>query len=441
MYDGYIFRHGRKGYRDFMDDFSVYVSSFDNCLANLELVLKRCEESHLVLNWEKCHFMVNEGIVLGHKISSKGIEVDWAKISTIENLPPSVSVKGVRSFLGHAGFYRRFIKDFFKILKPLSTLLMNGVPFDFDEKCRHAFKILKEKLTFAPIVNFATTEKELLAIVLVFDKFRPYLIGNKNLTWRLGIKKGMENFVADHLSRLELEESQMPPEMSKQQLKKFYSVVKRYYWEKPILYKHCAYQIIRRCVPEDEMVLILTHCGGHFKATRSAAKVLQCGYYCPTLMKDVNTFVKACDRCQRVSSISRRDEMPLLGILEVELFDVWGIDYMGPFPSSYNNKYILLAVDYVSKWVEAAATPTNDSKVVLKFSHKHIFTRFGTPRALISDKGSHFCNKMMDAFLDRYGVHHRIAMPYHPQANGQTKLSNREVKNVLEKTINRSRRD
>ncbi|KAM6558514.1 hypothetical protein CsatA_027753 [Cannabis sativa] len=131
----------------------VFGSSFDHCLENLEKVLTRCEKSNLVLNWEKCHFMVTEGIVLGHKISKAGIEVDKAKVSTIENLPPPVSVKGVRSFLGHAGFYRRFIKDFSKISKPLSSLLVNGVPFEFGEDCLKAFKILKEKLITAPIVT------------------------------------------------------------------------------------------------------------------------------------------------------------------------------------------------------------------------------------------------------------------------------------------------
>ncbi|ERM97516.1 hypothetical protein AMTR_s04594p00003050, partial [Amborella trichopoda] len=109
--------------------------------------------SNLVLNWEKCHFMVTEGIVLGHKISKEGIEVDRAKVSTIENLPPPISVKGVRSFLGHAGFYRRFIKDFSKVAKPLSNLLASGVPFEFGKDCLEAFQILKEKLISAPIVT------------------------------------------------------------------------------------------------------------------------------------------------------------------------------------------------------------------------------------------------------------------------------------------------
>ena len=95
-----------------MDDFSVYGKTFDHCLENLDRVLRRCQEKDLVLNWEKCHFMVHEGIVLGHLVSERGIEVDKAKIEVIEKLPPLVNIKGIRSFLGHVGFYRRFIKGF-----------------------------------------------------------------------------------------------------------------------------------------------------------------------------------------------------------------------------------------------------------------------------------------------------------------------------------------
>ena len=136
----------------FMDDFSVLGSSFDNCLENLRSVLIRCEETNLVLNWEKCHFIVREGIVLGHQIFARGIEVDRAKIEAIEKLPPPSSVKGIIRFLGHAGFYRRFIKYFSQIAKPLSNLLVQGTPFEFNAQCMRAFSVLKDKLVSAPIV-------------------------------------------------------------------------------------------------------------------------------------------------------------------------------------------------------------------------------------------------------------------------------------------------
>jgi hypothetical protein len=123
----------------FMDDFSIYGKTFVDCLANLDKVLTRCAEVDLVLNWEKCHFMVKQGIVLGHVISERGIQLDKAKVETVEQLPPPTDVKSSRSFLGHAGFYRRFIKDFSKITKPLTQLLLKDMAFDFDEKCLVAF--------------------------------------------------------------------------------------------------------------------------------------------------------------------------------------------------------------------------------------------------------------------------------------------------------------
>ena len=125
--------------------------------------------------------------------------------------------------------------------------------------------------------------------------------------------------------------------------------------------------------------------------------------------------------------------MPLTPILIVEIFDCWGIDFMGPFPPSYGHLYILLSVDYVSKWVEAIPTRTNDHKVVLKFIKEHIFSRFGIPRAIISDGGLHFCNRSFENLLKKYGVTHKVSMKYHPQTNGQAELANREIKHILEK--------
>ena len=208
----------------YMDDITVYGENFEECLVNLETILHRCIEKNLVFNWEKGHFMVSQGIVLGHIISEKGIEVDKTKVDMISKLPPPTNVKTVRQFLGHAGFYRRFIQDFSKIAKPLYKLLEKDATFEWNSECQQRFEELKAYLTTAPIVsapnwklpfevmcdasdlavgavlgqraegkpyvvyyarktlneaqrNYTTTEKELMAVVYTLDKFRAYLLG------------------------------------------------------------------------------------------------------------------------------------------------------------------------------------------------------------------------------------------------------------------------
>nr|XP_028944591.1 LOW QUALITY PROTEIN: uncharacterized protein LOC114819587 [Malus domestica] len=504
--------------------------------------------------------MTNENKELVPTKPTARMEVDKAKIDIITKMAPPTTVKGVRSFLGHAGFYRRFIKNFSMITRPLCNLLAKDVAFHFDTACMDAFKTLKQELTSAPIImapdwslpfelmcdasdyaigavlgqrvnklphviyyasrtlndaqlNYSTTEKELLAIVFALEKFRSYLVGSKVIVfsdhaalrylmtkkdakprlirWILLLqefdlevrdKKGSDNVVADHLSRLNenhgvaqplpLNESfpdeqllvvqekepwyadfvnylacgVMRNDISFQERKKFLAMVKHYVWDEPYLFKYCPDQLIRRCVPESEQQSILTFshtlaCGGHFGAKKTSLKVLQSGFFWPTLFKDAFDFCSNCDRCQKMGNISRRNEMPLNNILVVELFDVWGIDFMGPFPSSFGYLYILVAVDYVSKWVEAIATRTNDHKVVLHFIKDVIFCRFGTPRAIISDGGSHFCNKPFESLMRKYNINHKVATPYHPQTSGQVEISNREIKNILMKTVSPTRKD
>ncbi|CAN6554869.1 unnamed protein product [Malus baccata var. baccata] len=142
-----------------------------------------------------------------------------------------------------------------------------------------------------------------------------------------------------------------------------------------------------------------------------------------------------------MGNIGTKDQMPQQPLSFVEIFYVWDIDFMGHFPPSYGFTYILLAVDYVSKWVEAKATRTNDSKVVTDFVKTNIFARFGMPRVLISDGGSHFCNRTIEALLKKYNVTHKVSTPYHPQTNGQAEVSNREIKQILEKTVGPTRKD
>jgi hypothetical protein len=154
------------------------------------------------------------------------------------------------------------------------------------------------------------------------------------------------------------------------------------------------------------------------------------------MYEDTRNFIKRCVRCQRHGNINARDAMPLTNNLQVELFDVWGIDYMGPFPKSLGYEYILVAVDYVSKWVEAMPCKAADAKSSRRMFEETILPRFGTPRLVISDGGSHFIEGSFRRFLEEQGIRHNVATSYHPQTSGQAETSNKQIKNILQKTVN-----
>nr|GEY10293.1 reverse transcriptase domain-containing protein [Tanacetum cinerariifolium] len=281
--------------------------------------------------WEKIYFMVKEGIVLGHKISKNGIEVDKAKVDVIAKLPHPNTVKGAENLAAD---------HLSRLENPHQSVL--------DQKeINETFPL--ETLNMVSFCGNSST--------LWFADFANYHAGNF-------VVKGM----------------------SSQQKKKIFKDVKHYFWDDPFLFKIYADQIIRRCVHGQEAIDILKAC--HYGPTR--------GHHGPNYTaKKVFDFV-------------------------CEIFNVWGIDFMGPFPSSRGNKYILVAVDYLLKWVEVKALPTNDARVVFKFL-KSLFARFGTPCAIISDRGTHFCNDQFAKVMLEYGVTHRLATTYHPQTSGKLK--------------------
>ena len=191
---------------------------------------------------------------------------------------------------------------------------------------------------------------------------------------------------------------------------------------------------------------ILSHChesacGGQFDSQKTVVKVLQSGFYWPSLFKDAHNVCRACDKCQRLGKISHHHMTPLNPILGVDLFDVWGIDFIGPFPASFIYVYILVGVEYMSKWVQSVPCRAADHKVVLKFLKENIFSRFGVPKDIISNGGSHFCNKPFENLLAKYGVKHKVATPYHPQTSGQVELTNIEINTILMKVVNSNRKD
>ncbi|GKC65215.1 reverse transcriptase domain-containing protein [Tanacetum coccineum] len=323
----------------FMDNFSVFRESFDSCLSNLEQMLVRCKQAHLVLNWEKCHFMVTEGIVLGHKVSSTGLEVDK---------------KGAENVA--ADHLSRLENPHLEELK------------DDD---------IDDNLPDETLMNVSSTEEDKIPW---FVDFANYLVGRilrKGLTYAQHVFMGAE-----------------------------------------------TQKILDECHHGPT--------GGHYGPSITAKKVFDAGFYWPTIFKEAHTLVQNCDACQCSGSLSPRYEMPQNNIQVSEIFDIQGIDFRGPFPKSHKFEYILVSINYVSKWAEAEALPTNDARVVINFL-KNLFSQFGILKALISDRDTHFCNIQMEKVLKRYGVHHRFATTYHPQTSGQVENTNTDLKRILKK--------
>ncbi|GJU33588.1 reverse transcriptase domain-containing protein [Tanacetum coccineum] len=330
----------------FMDNFLVFGNSFDCCLANLDKMIGRCEENNLVLNWKKRHFMVKEGIVLGHKISGAGMEVDRAKIKVIAKLTYPTNIKGVRSFLGHAGFYQRCdASDFVVASKTLNNAQQ----------------------------HYTTIEKELLTVVFSFDKFHPYLILSKTIVytdhsalkylfskqdakpslirWVLLLqgfdieikdKKGAENLAVDHLSRLEnpnlgtFTEEEIADKFPDEHL----MILKTELNEDEPWYADYVNYIVGKIVPpnwtleknkkiflSNETREILAHChsrptGGHHSASVTGRKVYEAGFFWPGIFKDAKDYVIRCDACQRSRNLSSKSEMPQNNIQDLDAKEI-----------------------------------------------------------------------------------------------------------------------
>lgn len=200
---------------------------------------------------------------------------------------------------------------------------------------------------------------------------------------------------------------------------------------------------LRRCLEKREVGVVMRslheeYTGGHFASANTARKILDAGYWWPTIHKDVHQFVRSCDACQRTGKPLHSRHHQLTSILPLAPFEKWGIDFIGPITpvtKGRRNRYILLATDYCTKWVEAKPTTKNDARTVAKFLYEQIFCRFGPPLELVSDRGKHFLKQKVEEMTTLYRVKHRKTTLYHPKANGLTKRANGIIRKILNKTV------
>nr|GEY75066.1 reverse transcriptase domain-containing protein [Tanacetum cinerariifolium] len=359
-----------------------YSSTYnDNSVNRIDVIDIACEEFvQDVLNFQYNPKSSNRTLVFDPLIPKNDVSKEPIVKSSSPTLTP----------FGESDFFLEEIEDF---------LNDDSIPMGIENSVYDPEGALKY------LLNKQDAKPRLLRWVLLLQEFDITILD----------KKGSENLVADHISRLEnphkdvLENKDINENFPLETLGSLSS----------------NNQIIRCCVHGQEAFDILKACyegptRGYHGANLTAKKVFDTGFFWPSIYRDAHDMIKTCDMCQRQRKISQRDEMPQNTIQVCEIFDVWGIDFMGPFPSSKGNKYILVAVDYLSKWVEAKALPTNDARVVVKLL-KSLFSRFGIPRAIISDRGTHFYNDQFTRVMIKYGVTHRLATAYHHQTSGQVK--------------------
>nr|GEY49270.1 hypothetical protein [Tanacetum cinerariifolium] len=366
----------------FMDDFLVFGKSFGTCLSHLNKMLKRCEDTNFCPNWEKSHFTVKEGIVLGHKISKNRIEVDKAKVDVIAKLPHPTTVKGIRIFLCHAGFYRRFIQDFSKIARPMTRFLEKDTSFIFSKECIESFQYLKKKLTEAPILVSPDWD---LPFELMCDA-SDFSIGAV-----LGQRK-IKHFHPTHYASKTMTDAQAHYITMKKEL---LAVV--YAFE-----KCCPYLVFSKSI------VYMDH---------SALK-------CLFNKKDAK---------------SRLLWKPLIFLRLATIDPPWDITAQTTPPKREKSRNVMKYLKIPSKFVRYLTYGASISWGRSRLYEGTSIYSFGTPRAIISDRGTHFYNDQFIKVMLKYGVTHRLAIAYHPQTSGQVEVSNRGLKRILERTIGENR--
>ncbi|KAL3682295.1 hypothetical protein R1sor_000317 [Riccia sorocarpa] len=466
-----IFRdYLRKFIEVFLDDFCVFSNRADH-LDKLEKTFQKCCDSRLCLHPEKSSIGMTEGILLEHRISAAGIEVDTEKVAIIVELQPPRCLRDVRAFLGSTGYYRRFIWKYAEVAGPLTNLLKKVVAWTWGAREQAAFESLKKRLVSAPVLIppnwdkpfhvYVDTSAFAIGVILsqkddskldhpiyfsgkkLSDAERKYTTTEREalgMLYRVSIDDvPKDSWYSDIWRFILLQE--YPRLMGREEKMVFLRKVGPFEVHNDRLFKYGLDEVYRRCLERDEVEVVIRSLhggleGGHFGVQTTAKKVLAHGYWWPTVFRDVAAFIKKCDPCQRTGKPTPTSRWPLTPIMPLAPFERWGIDFVGPIaPATQGtqSRYILLATDYFTRMVEAEATKKDDVATVAQFLFDRIICRYGCPLELVSDRGTHFINKTIAEMSEQYEIRHRKTTPYNPKANGMMERSNGILSKILKK--------
>ncbi|KAL2651978.1 hypothetical protein R1flu_020106 [Riccia fluitans] len=478
----------------FMDGYSGY--------NQVSVAERDREKTAFIIEWGafayRSIFGVSSGVLLGHIISKDGLLPDPAKIDAILQMEAPGDLKGVQRFIGAVGYYHRFIRDFAHIALPLFGLLQTDQTFEWSEDCQIAFDLLRNALVSSPILaipdwnkpfhvhtdasvfaigailaqpgegdrdhpiayisrklipaerNYTATERETLAIVWTASKFDHYLKANK------------VKFITDHRAIVDLVRKPNPAG----RLARWILALQELDFE--VLYnpgkQHVVPDMLSRLshildrfttlpdswedkFPDEPPAVqaLQAHAGvagGHLSGRTTAAKLLSSGVWWPHIFQDCDKYKDTCDGCQRVGPLEQYRRPPLKVSKITGPFKKWGLDFVSPiYPAASNgHRYLLVATDYATKWVEAASLPDCTARSTAEFLYSYILARYGCPEELISDQGSHFVNQAIKCLVDEFFISHKTSTAYYPRGNGQAESTNKILITMLHKVVDEHKR-
>eukprot|EP00253_Pinus_taeda_P005698 PITA_05698 len=474
----------------YLDDITVFSRERSNHLQDLNQIFQHCKKYGISLNPKKSFFALDQGKLLGFIVSKDGIYIDPDRINEISEVPFPHNKKSMQSFLGQINFVKIFIAYFSQIILPLQTMIKKNLVFKWGVPEKEAFELIKKSIINAPTLNtpnfsnhftlytiasdssyaavltqindhnleapisfyssnlqgaelnYSEVEKQAFAVYKVVKHYRPFLLKAHikvivpfSSVRQLLIQRELGEKRANWVTTLQEYDIEIKPaKIVRGQgfcrlLASASNIPESNDTDPPETINQEAQRVLQE--------LYDGPAGGHFGADTTAHKVIHAGYYWPTLFRDAHEYVRKCPSCQTSSGRLKKSAFPLQPINIKQPFEQWGLDIIGEITpnSSKQHKYILIATNYFTKWVEAIPLKTTNSESIIEFIDQFIITRFGVPNALVFYNASCFSGNAMFDFAIKRGFKLKYSANYYPQGNGLAESTNKNLIKIIKRTI------